>query len=231
MNQSEQIDQVASALAKAQGQIVPAIKDCSNPFFKSKYADLSSIWNACREPLSKNNLSVVQTMDTIDGKLILCTLLLHSSGQWIKSLMPVIATKNDAQGIGSALTYMRRYSLAAMVGITSDDDDDGNSAVSTSYQKKQEVPAKKTTDETLSPDQAKEIQELFLLCSDGYEKNFWIFLKDQFNVSKIESIPKSQYERVKRGILGNIEKQYERVKRETLGNIEKSEKEEHGESF
>jgi len=129
MYQSEQIDALAAALAKAQGQISPAIKDSSNPFFKSKYADLASVWQACKEPLSKNGLAVIQATSYIDGHLTLVTTLAHASGQWMRSFMPIVTEKQNAQGIGSAITYMRRYCLSAMVGITCDEDDDGNAAV------------------------------------------------------------------------------------------------------
>jgi len=124
MYQSEQINELAFALSKAQSEITPAIKDSVNPFFKSKYADLSNVWDACRTPLTKNGLTVIQTMDYKEDKIFLVTTLAHSSGQWIKSILPIIPNKQDAQGIGSAITYMRRYSLAALVGVTTDEDDD-----------------------------------------------------------------------------------------------------------
>ncbi len=115
------------ALSKAQGEITPAIKDSANPFFKSKYADLTSVWAACREPLTKHGLAVTQTMAEQEGKLILITMLLHASGQWIKSFLPIVTQKPDAQSLGAAITYMRRFSLSALVGICPEDDD-GNMA-------------------------------------------------------------------------------------------------------
>lgn len=123
METSESIGQLALALSKAQGMIRGAIKDSSNPFFKSKYADLSSVWDACREPLSKNELSVIQIPSDIGVE----TVLAHSSGEWIRGFLKICPVKNDAQSIGSALTYARRYALAAMVGIAPEDDD-GNMA-------------------------------------------------------------------------------------------------------
>jgi hypothetical protein len=128
MYQSEQINELVTALAKAQGEISPALKDSNNPFFKSKYADLSSVWNACREPLSRHGIAIVQTMDSREGQLFLTTTLAHSSGQWMKSYMPIIMEKNTPQALGSAITYMRRYALSAIVGMTSEEDDDGNEA-------------------------------------------------------------------------------------------------------
>jgi len=121
--QSENINELATALAKAQKEIRGAIKDSSNPFFKSKYADLASVWESIREPLTNNGLSVVQALDAKEGKQYLNTMLLHSSGQWISSSIELMFPKIDAQTIGSCISYMRRYSLSAMVGVPQIDDD------------------------------------------------------------------------------------------------------------
>ncbi len=118
------IGKLAEAMAKVQIEISKAHKDSMNPFFKSKYADLTSVWDACREPLSKHDLAVVQT-NTVgtEGYLVLVTTLMHKSGEWIEGTLPIKPVKNDPQGIGSAMTYARRYALSAMVGICPDDDD------------------------------------------------------------------------------------------------------------
>lgn len=127
MAQSENIKQLASALSKAQGDMKAAIKSNDNPFFKSKYADLSSVWDACRDALSSNGLSVTQIprMAKIDNESKFCleTTLLHLSGEWMSGLYPINPVKNDPQGTGSAITYARRYALAAMVGVAQADDD------------------------------------------------------------------------------------------------------------
>lgn len=127
MPTSTTISEIAKALSAFQGELKPAKKDEVNPFFKMKYADLASIWGVVREPLAKNGLSVTQLPHTESEKLFLTTLLLHSSGEWISSEMPVIAQKADSQSIGSALTYARRYSLSSMLGVAAEDDD-GESA-------------------------------------------------------------------------------------------------------
>lgn len=116
---SEQINELAKALASAQELITGAKKDSDNPFFKSRYADLGSVWDSIRKPLSSNGLSVAQTVD--GDKLI--TLLMHSSGQWIDSSYPISAKDGSPQAIGSAITYARRYALAAIVGAYQTDDD------------------------------------------------------------------------------------------------------------
>ena len=134
---SENINELACALAKAQGEISSAIEDKVNPHFKSSYASLSSIWEACRLPLSKNGLAVIQVMSSENQELVLITTLAHSSGQWIKSILPISNVKATPQALGSAITYMRRYSLAAMVGVAPDDDDDGNQAQGPVNQPKQ----------------------------------------------------------------------------------------------
>lgn len=128
METSPEIAKLAEALAKAQGQIKGAAKDSTNPHFKSKYADLASVWDACRTALSANGLSVVQLPDVSADGVFLHTTLAHSSGQWMRGTMPVRPVQDTPQGLGSALTYARRYSLAAMVGVAPDDDDDGNAA-------------------------------------------------------------------------------------------------------
>lgn len=120
---SEQINELAAALAKAQGEITGALKDSANPFYKSKYADLASVWDACKEPLSKNGLCVIQTPRITERGRVLVTTLAHSSGQWISSELPINPVKDDPQGLGSAISYMRRYALTAIVGVAQIDDD------------------------------------------------------------------------------------------------------------
>lgn len=120
---SEQLGELMMALSKAQAKISGAAKDKANPYFKSKYADLSSVWEACRDALSSNELAVVQTTEGSKDELFLITLLGHSSGQWIKSRLPLILSKMDPQTMGSCMTYARRYALSAMVGVCPEDDD------------------------------------------------------------------------------------------------------------
>lgn len=125
---SETINELAKALSQAQAQISGAIKDSSNPFFKSSYADLESCWAAIREPLTKNGLSVTQLVQVENSTPVLETMLMHTSGQFISSKSPIICVKqNDPQAFGAALTYMRRFNLCAIVGLTQVDDD-GNTA-------------------------------------------------------------------------------------------------------
>lgn len=128
MEMSENIKDLATALSKAQANVEGAVKDSANPHFKSRYADLSSVWAACREALTGNGLSVVQFPgEMIENRMTMTTMLMHSSGQWLRETLSIPLSKVDAQGYGSATTYARRYALAAVVGVCPEDDD-GNAA-------------------------------------------------------------------------------------------------------
>ena len=153
MQQSPEINKLAAALAKAQGQMDGAKKDSSNPHFKSKYADLSSVWDACRAALSSNGLAVIQMPgECVDGRVAMTTTLTHASGQWMRETLTIPLQKVDAQGYGSATTYARRYALAAFVGIAPEDDD-GNAAVSSNG-------AKNTPAATITQAQFEELSNL-----------------------------------------------------------------------
>ena len=127
MRASEQLAELAGALSKAQAMLRGAVKDSTNPHFKSRYADLASCWDACREALAANGLSVVQLPEGTGGVVEMTTMLLHTSGQWVSCTGTFTPSKADPQGLGSCITYARRYQLCAIVGI-SPEDDDGNAA-------------------------------------------------------------------------------------------------------
>jgi len=126
---SEQINEITMAMSKVQGEMKPALKDSKNPFFKSNYADITSCWDSCKDPLSKHNLAVFQpTYYDDQGKIYILTILSHNtSGQFVKSYTPVLMNKQDCQSFGAALTYTRRYALSSLIGICTEDDD-GNIA-------------------------------------------------------------------------------------------------------
>lgn len=120
---------IASALAAAQAEMGKALKQSSNPHFKSKYADLSSVMDACLPALNANGIAVVQTLtETEMGSRAMVTVLIHESGEKVECPIPLILGKNDMQGLGSAITYARRYGLMSLAGIAPEDDD-GNAAV------------------------------------------------------------------------------------------------------
>lgn len=137
MNRSEQINELAAALAKAQGSF-PAIeknrtvtvKTKTGGSYKFAYATLDNIVDGIRKPLSDNGLSYVQAIITSDREMLCETMLMHASGQFLVTALPVKITpgENGAQALGSAITYAKRYSLTAMLGIVADEDDDANAA-------------------------------------------------------------------------------------------------------
>lgn len=128
MDKSESIASLAKSLSIAQGQMGGAVKGKANPFFKSVYADLSSVVDAIREPLSANGLSFVQvTHPSEKNEIIVETVLMHESGEWLSGTVAIPVSKADAQGYGSAITYAKRYGLQGLLGVPSEDDD-GNAA-------------------------------------------------------------------------------------------------------
>lgn len=143
MERSEDIKELSLALSQAQHSLDKAAKNANNPHYRSRYANLESIWEACGEPLATNGLSVAQLpCDAGDGRIGLETILMHKSGQWIGTKCSVRLTKDDAQGAGSAITYLRRYALASIVGVVASEDDDGNGATQRP-QTQQRAPAAK----------------------------------------------------------------------------------------
>jgi hypothetical protein len=140
MRTSEQINELATALAAAQSEMKNATLNKVNPHFKSKYADLSGIRDTVMPALTKHGLSIVQGTDTADSGIVVVTRLLHKSGQWMESRFPIAYDK--PQTMGSAYTYARRYSLSAMCSISADEDDDANAAnASTPHEKPANMPA------------------------------------------------------------------------------------------
>jgi hypothetical protein len=146
-----------------------AKKDSTNPHFKTAYADLASVWDACRAPLANAGLSIVQLVSSDPTHAIIETILAHASGEWVSSTLAVPLTKSDAQGLGSAITYGRRYALAAIVGVCPADDD-GEAAVARPAQRTQparsaqepdDVPMKHAGDKFRKPTtQTAEIDDL-----------------------------------------------------------------------
>ena len=142
---SESINELASALSKAQASIEGASKDATNPHFRSKYSDLAACWSACRKPLSDNGLAVIQIPSAEGNNVTITTVMTHSSGQFIEGSLTVQNQnqKNAAQGVGSCITYLRRYALCSFVGIAPEEDD-GQAAASSgpktpSYQKPPQI--------------------------------------------------------------------------------------------
>lgn len=194
---STTLNELLAALAKAQGQISNAKKDKKNPFFKSSYADLSSVWEACREPLSANGLSVIQTVEGNKEQMFLTTWLGHASGQFIKSRLPMLLTKFDAQSQGSAITYARRYALSAMVGICADEDDDGEKAM---VRQKPEV--EKPPIATISKKQYEELDEILGQCDPDFQKSVHKRM-EEYKISDLSKLPLDAYSALKSSAIKN----------------------------
>jgi hypothetical protein len=207
MYQSNEINELMAALAKAQGKMTGALKDCSNPFYKSKYADINSVWTACREPLSENGLAVTQTIQEKDnGEIYLRTTLGHASGQWMSSVMPirirVDGKKNELHELGGCLTYLRRYALSALVGVTADEDDDGNSV---SGYKAQPHKVEQTPQIQMVTDaQLKEFESLISQCEEGYKARINEYLVKN-NIRSNEFIPQKMFESLRTNMRQHID--------------------------
>ncbi len=139
MQKSETIGNLTLALSKVQAQLRPAKENSKNPFFKSSYADLGAVWDSVRSLLAEHELAIIQMPVDVGG---VTTVISHSSGEYMQSTC-YIPCKEDAHGVGSAISYARRYALASFVGVVTGDDD-GNSAVDKAPARKQSsAPASK----------------------------------------------------------------------------------------
>lgn len=156
MKKSESITELAKALASFQSEVKQPLKDKENPFFKSKYVPLENVVEAITDIAPKHGLSFIQYPVNQDNKVGVVTILMHSSGEWIET-EPIFAqpAKQDAQSTGSVITYLKRYSLSAVFGITSDEDDDGNNATFGNSQPKTQY--KPTQPRMITPAQIKAI--------------------------------------------------------------------------
>lgn len=209
MSQSEQINELVSALAKAQGEMQAAIKDKVNPFYKSSYADLSSVWDVARPVLGKNGLCIMQTTELVNNQIIMVTTLAHTSGQWVKSYLPLILKKDDSQGIGAAMTCLRRYALCAIVCIVCEEDDDGETAVGRGKAKNNPPPAPKQ--ETPTPPLEKingaeivSITSLLNQLDEESKHGFFGWVKKCFNVDALTDLPRAGYEKCMNSLIAKI---------------------------
>jgi hypothetical protein len=129
MKTSDSIKHIAEALVAAQKEIRFAVKDSTNPHYKSKYANINSVIDAVKAPLNNNNIAILQSLSpSDDNKLHLTTRLLHSSGEWLEDTAVCPLQKQDSQALGSCVSYIRRYSISSFLALYADDDD-GQSAI------------------------------------------------------------------------------------------------------
>jgi hypothetical protein len=151
MHRSEEIGELAKALAMAQGEFMAVHKTQENPYFKSKYASLADVVNAGAPILARHGLSISQHPGFDEHGHILVTWLMHSSGQFLTSMMRLRPTKDDPQGLGSALTYGRRQAYMGISGLVADEDDDGNAASVRQQQARPPQPQAKPPEPTRAP--------------------------------------------------------------------------------
>jgi hypothetical protein len=189
---SETISELAKALSNFQSKMVSVKKDAINPFYKSKYATLDTIWETIRKPLSENGLSVAQTMNIIDGKSVLETTLYHTSGEWVKGVQSVNPVKDDPQSLGSAITYARRYSLSALLGIVADEDDDAE-ATKPEPVKNTEKPTP-TTERLIDKITEAQIKKIYATAKEKQlsPEDAKAYIKKTFNKSSTKELTKSE---------------------------------------
>jgi len=196
-----EIGKLALALSKAQGAITGALKDSKNPFFKSNYADLGNVLAACRGPLSENELAVIQTTEPHDKGVVIISTLVHSSGQWIRGKLRMTPTKPDPQGVGSALTYARRYAYAALIGVAQVDDD-GNQA-SDKHTKVNDDGQASEPIEKITDSQALELEAM--ITDNGIDtKRVKAWMAQTLKVNSFADINVNAYEGVKHKIEATI---------------------------
>ncbi|HSW65242.1 MAG TPA: ERF family protein [Dissulfurispiraceae bacterium] len=157
MNKSETIASLATALSAAQGEMENASKNSLNPHFRSKYADLAEVINTVRPVLSKHGLSVMQFPSYSDGIVHVETVIAHTSGEWMSEKCSAPAQKQDPQGVGSAISYLRRYSLAAVCNLAQEDDD-ANAASKAPKQAAKPMPAPATAQKPAPAPPVKNVQ-------------------------------------------------------------------------
>jgi len=184
--ESLELNELFTALSKAQLEMEVAKTDSVNPFFKSKYADLASVVKASRTHLAKNGLSIIQrVIPNGNGVLNLYTRLCHSSGQWMESRMPILPPKQDIQTLGSYITYLRRYNYASMACVVAaDEDDDGETAMS--VPRKQGITSK--GEESITKAQLQVISNEL----EGFEDVLESLLTG-FNITKLSDLPAKRY--------------------------------------
>lgn len=204
-NQSENINELAKALSHAQAEMSFAMKDSTNQHFKQKYADLTSVWDAIRDPLTKHGLSVSQLVDIQDGKAVLVSILMHTSGQWLRSIIPILNANNTSQGQGAGITYVRRYSLAALVGCTQDDDDGEASMNRNSKEEKPKKETKPEKEEKITKEQMKELTYLADQCDPEYLNKVHNHL-ESLGYDGYDGITQKIYPQVINGMRKNAEK-------------------------
>lgn len=229
MRTSENIVEISKAMNLAQREMRPAIKDSTNPHFRSKYSDLASVMDAIREPIGNNGLSIWQDATLQELGVSVTTRIVHVSGQWVEfGPLTIPIGKKDAHAVGSACSYGKRYALCAALGVVSDDDDDGNKAVS-SYNKSDTNVNHKKVDtktmqitkqpiqdqvaesdnviETITKEQWDSLKKLISQCTDKFQDNVWNGLTSEgISDENFHELKKEMYMKITMACQGHIMK-------------------------
>ena len=194
MKEQTSISQFAKAFIEAQKEMGNATKESANPFFKSKYADLNSIREACLPALNKHGIAVLQPIVQVEGKNYVKTLLLHESGESMECLTEIIfARQNDAQAQGSGITYARRYGLQSLVNVGAEDDD-GNKA--SEAPKQQPIKNLPKIEDFINAEQGIELENL--------AKQAGVDICKAYKIDKIIDLPFSKFEKCKKALIDKI---------------------------
>jgi len=205
---SQDISKLSEALSKLQGSVGSVVKNKSvkvrtksGDSYSYSYADLTGIWETIRKPLTETGLAIAQTFSENTHGPQIVTVLMHSSGQWLKSILPLNYAGLKVQELGSEITYMRRYALSSILGITTDEEDDDGQAAN-------HVPLQKTsnvTTNTISLAEANELYQILNDCNPVYKTNFWRFLKNEKGIEKLEQLPSDLYKSLKSKTLKHLQ--------------------------
>lgn len=206
-NQSDQINELATALSKMQQQVrsIPKNKTAIIPMksggkFQFSYADLCGILDAVRKPLTDNGLSITQLFANDGVNYQIVTTLLHSSGQWLKSFLPISVNAVDIKQLGSQITYSRRYALASILGVCADDDDEGGlegNAITSPAPEPMRAP------QIITKDEAGELEAMLIECDDSFISNVKNYLKG-LNINSFHQLPRANYAAIRKRIVNKI---------------------------
>ncbi len=208
---SSDLGKLFAALAKAQGEMKPAYMDMVNPHFGSRYASITSCQEAYREPLAKNELSLMQQVYSDGSWFFIRSVLGHSSGQWVASTFKLLIDKQNMQGLGSAITYGRRYGINSLVGVVDTEDDDGNQAVggakgpvqtnpqprgATIAPKVGSSPQAPPPSDPNAPPSEKQLKRLFAIAETASwtHEQVKLYLDSAFKITSTKELTRAQYD-------------------------------------
>lgn len=207
MIKSEQITEIAKSLVAAQSELKNTPASAVNPHFKSRYTPLDDILDMAREVLPKHGLSVLQSVSGESETITVTTMLMHTSGQWLESdPLTMKAERTTPQGQGSAITYARRYSLSAMLGVATDPDDDGNGAEESPKQQAKSAPVVGQAPKTINKEQIGELNDI---CMDGDTLNkdkikLLSGIAEKYGYKIVTQIKPEHFEAIKKEMIDSI---------------------------